>query len=98
MEKGLTWNKSAANRLSRELKRISQDSILQAERVEEGILKCLDRALKNPESYPLDKYKLKNNGDHRAFETHSYRVSYRHLKNEVRVLRIRHVKQCPKDY
>ncbi|VAX37049.1 hypothetical protein MNBD_UNCLBAC01-293, partial [hydrothermal vent metagenome] len=78
MEKKLAWNKSATKRLTKDLKRISEeDSISQAEGVEDAILNCINKALKNPERYPPDKYKIKNeDNNHRAFETHSFRVSY----------------------
>jgi plasmid stabilization system protein ParE len=51
-----------------------------------------------PEKYPPDKFRLDNEGNYRAFETHSYRISYKFTDREIRILRIRHVRQSPKPY
>ena len=98
MARKIVWNKRPSKFLAKALKRISEDSYMQAERVEEGILLALEKAQVNPERYPKDKFKLDNFGKHRAFETFSYRVAYRFTDKEIRVLRIRHIRQEPKDY
>jgi len=98
MERRLVWNKRPTAFLKKALKRISTESLSNAEKVEEAILINLDQSLENPERYPLDKFKTNNNGIFRAFETHSYRVAYKFTEKEIRVLRIRHVKQEPKEY
>ena len=72
--------------------------MMNAEKVEGAILGNLSKSLSNPERFPPDKFKKNNDGIFRAFETHSYRVAYKFTKKEVRVLRIRHVKQEPKEY
>ena len=98
MARRLVWNKRPSAFLKQALKRISSESITNAELVEEAILSSLDKSLSNPERYPADKFKKNNDGVFRAFETHSYRVAYKFTDREIRVLRIRHVKQEPKDY
>lgn len=98
MERKIVWNKHPSGFLKNALKRISEESPLQAERVEEGILSALEKARGNPERYPKDKFKRNNQGDFRAIETFSYRIAYRYTEKELRVLRIRHVKQEPKKY
>ena len=98
MERKIIWNKKPSNSLSKALKRISEDSSLQAEQVEESILSSLELARQNPERYPKDKFKKENQGTYRAFETHNYRVAYKFTDTEVRILRIRHVKQEPLSY
>jgi plasmid stabilization system protein ParE len=70
------WNKVAEASLKSEFKRISEDSFIQAERVEKAILSTLELARQNPERYPKDKFKVENKGNFRAFEAHSYRVAY----------------------
>lgn len=52
----------------------------------------------NFEIYSLDRFKIKNDGSYRAFEKYHYRVSYRVLPNQIRVLRIRHTSRNPKEY
>lgn len=100
MEKNrkLIWDQQALTRLEKSLERISKKSIQQAEQVEQAILERIEITRVHPERHPPDKYKKKNPGNYRAFETHSYRVSYRHTEDEIMVLRFRHVKQDPKEY
>ncbi|MBS0000228.1 MAG: type II toxin-antitoxin system RelE/ParE family toxin [Cyclobacteriaceae bacterium] len=98
MEREIVWNKRPSKYLTQALKRISEESYLQAERVEEAILTRLEKLKQKPEKYPTDKFKRNNQGNYRAFETHSYRIAYRFTDKEIRILRIRHVKQEPKEY
>lgn len=72
--------------------------MLQAERVEEAILTSIKALIQNPEQYPLDKFKKNNPGHYRAFEKSSFRIAYKLTEKQIRVLRIRHVKQEPKEY
>lgn len=98
MERKIVWNKGPIKYLNQALKHISEESYLQAERFEEAIFSTLEELKRHPEKYPPDKFKLHNTGDFRAFEIHSYRIAYRLTDKEVRILRIRHVKQEPKRY
>lgn len=84
--------------MSQALRWVSEESIQGAELVENGIAKKLVQASLNPFRFPADKYKIENKGDFRCFVTHSYRLSFRVKKTEIRVLRIRHVRQKPKNY
>ncbi|WP_369427811.1 type II toxin-antitoxin system RelE/ParE family toxin [Membranihabitans maritimus] len=52
----------------------------------------------HPGKYPPDKFKTDNDGSYRAFEKFSYRVAYKIKEKEIAILRIRHVKQEPKEY
>lgn len=94
----IIWNKQALENIAEAIEWISQESELQAEKVEEAILSKVEELIKDPEKYPPDKFKADNNGNYRAFETHSYRISYRYTDSAIRILRIRHVKQKPKEY
>jgi plasmid stabilization system protein ParE len=98
MERVIVWNKRPSKFLSRALKRISEDSLLQAERVEEAILTSIAELVPNPERYPPDKFKKNNAGNFRAFEKLSFRIAYTFTKKQIRILRIRHVKQEPREY
>ncbi|MEM9340946.1 MAG: type II toxin-antitoxin system RelE/ParE family toxin, partial [Bacteroidota bacterium] len=89
------WNKSAESKLQREYQKIKQESVQGAEKVKNEILTETRRLSDNPERYPPDKYKRDNPGNYRAFEKHAYQTTYRHTEKEVRILRIRHVKQEP---
>ncbi|HRK54408.1 MAG TPA: type II toxin-antitoxin system RelE/ParE family toxin [Cyclobacteriaceae bacterium] len=98
MERVIVWNKRPSRFLAQALKRISVDSLLQAERVEEELLNTILGVIDNPEKYPLDKFKKNNPGQYRAFEKLSFRVTYKVTPTQIRILRIRHVKQEPKEY
>lgn len=61
-------------------------------------MKIVDSLPGHPEKYPPDKFKKSNPGNYRAFEKYSYRIAYKHTSEEIRILRVRHVKQEPKEY
>ena len=98
MAREIVWNKRPSKNFATELKRISEESFHDAEKVENAVLSAIDNTKKHPERYPADKFKSNNKGNYRAFETHSYRVAYRFSETEIRILRVRHVKQEPKKY
>ena len=98
MERVIVWNKRPSKFLAKVLRRISEDSQLQAERVEEVILNAIQGIIRNPERYPPDKFNKKNLGNCRAFEIMSLRVAYKLTAIQIRILRIRHVRQEPLDY
>ena len=52
----------------------------------------------NPEKHTLDKFKKDNDGTWRAFEKHHYRISYRIIKNQIRIVRMRHTRKSPLTY
>ena len=85
----IVWNKRPSKFLAQALKRISADSVLQAERVEEGLLNFIQGITANPEKYPPDKYKKNNLGNYRAFEHLSFRIAHKITPNQIRILRTR---------
>lgn len=98
MARKVVWNKRPTKFLIDVLKRVSEDSFLQAERVEAAILDAVLVLPLHPEMHPPDKFKKNNMGNFRAFEKMSMRVAYKVSETEIRILRIRHVKQEPKEY
>jgi plasmid stabilization system protein ParE len=94
----IKWNKNALKQFDEALDYIKENSIQNANKVELDILTTIGKLLKTPELFGLDKFKIKNDGSFRAFEIHHYRISYRKINNEIRILRIRHTKMCPKPY
>lgn len=94
----VNWNKRASQSLKKAYDRILKESYNNAVLVKDGIMSIVDSLPAHPEKYPLDKYRTNNPGNYRAFEAYSYRVAYRHTEKEIRVLRVRHVKQEPKLY
>ncbi len=97
--KTILWGKAAYNSLQEAYRNIMKDSPQNAELVKNEILRIINEELPvNPQKYPLDKFKINNHGKYRAFEKYSYRIAYYVTISEVRILRIRHVKQEPKEY
>jgi plasmid stabilization system protein ParE len=96
--KKIVWSFDALDQLEKALTWISQNSPSHAEILEVGILEKVSQASLNPERFPPDKYKLDNLGNFRCFTVHKYRVSFKVSRNEIRILRIRHVKQKPESF
>jgi len=92
------WNIRASQALKKAYDHIIKESYSNAELVKKGIIGIVDSIPEHPEKYPLDKYRKNNPGNYRAFEAYSYRVAYKHTEREIRILRLRHVKQEPKEY
>ncbi len=92
------WDKPAYATLQRIFDYIRQDSPANADKVRQGILKAAQDLVDHPERHSRDKFKKDNPGNYRAFEKYSYRVAYKHTEEKIKILRIRHVKQEPKEY
>jgi len=98
MARTVIWNKRPIRFLVQALKWISTDSVHQAERIEQEVLVAINSIPANPEKHPPDKFKRNNLGNFRAFEIVSFRIAYKITASQIRILRIRHVKQEPKHY
>jgi len=91
----IVWSPEAKKQLNAVYKFIQKDSPQNAIKVREDIVVATRKLLSHPEHYAPDKYKLNNDGTYRAFEKHSYRVAYRVLNTEIRILRVRHTSMEP---
>lgn len=94
----VVWDKPAYASLQKAYDHIKQDSLTHAEKVREGILKITRSLADHPEKYPPDKFKTDRLGNYRAFEIYSYRIAYKIRVRKIVILRVRHVKQEPKEY
>jgi plasmid stabilization system protein ParE len=94
----VSWSISAYISLQEAYKKIKENSLASADKVKDTILFMTRKLPDHPEKYPLDRFKKDNPGNYRAFEKYSYRVAYRHTDKEIKILRLRHVKQDPKPY
>lgn len=74
------------------------DSLETADRVVKKIFDSSDILSERPEIYPMDKYKKDNDGSYRAYEVSRYRIAYRILNHQVRILRVRHTSREPLEY
>ena len=96
--KRVVWDDLARAALKIAYNHIKEDSLQQAEKVKQDILAATRKLSDHPEMHPADKYRQDKDIRFRAFEKHNYRISYLITEDTIRVLRLRHVKQEPKDY
>jgi plasmid stabilization system protein ParE len=94
----ITWSPASIRQFSQTLDHIRKDSIQNAEKVHDKIIKKLMAVAINPKACPPDKYKTFNDGTFRSFVLFYYRVSFRIIDNGIQVLRIRHEKMKTKYY
>lgn len=95
----IVWTKRAQIHLRNIYDYISKDSEQNAKKVVQEIVLSMNKATKNPEFYPPDKYKKNNTSkSYRAYELYRYRIAYRIRADELVVLRVRHTGMEPKEY
>jgi len=92
------WDDHAKVQLKEIYYYIRKDSLVNAEKVRKEIIIASGMLQSHPEKYPVDKYKLNNDGSYRAFEKHHYRIVYRISQSEIRILTVRHTKMNPTLY
>jgi plasmid stabilization system protein ParE len=92
------WSKRARVELQRAYLYIRLDSVQNAEMVRDEIIDLTIDLANHPTKHPPDKFKKNNDGTWRAFEKHHYRVSYRIMPNEVRIVRLRHTSRSPANF
>ncbi|WP_153797748.1 type II toxin-antitoxin system RelE/ParE family toxin [Foetidibacter luteolus] len=94
----VTWSKKAQFELRKAYDYIFQDSPKNALKVTTEIVNTTLELPKHPEKFPPDKYKKSNDGSWRAFEQYHYRISYRIVKDQIRIVRMRHTSRSPLKY
>jgi plasmid stabilization system protein ParE len=77
---------------------IKKDSPKNSLKVRKDVFSACMALATYPAKCAMDKYKHDNDGSYRAFELHNYRITYRVLKTEIRILRIRHTSMEPLEY
>lgn len=91
----VVWSKLAGTQLEKAYRKIKEDSLQSAEKVRSEILQKTKEIGKDPERYPLDKYRINNDGSIRAFEKHRYRIAYQVTTKQIRILRMRSIYRLP---
>jgi plasmid stabilization system protein ParE len=94
----VVWGNSAKAELRKAYEYIALDSPQNAKIVRDTLIDLTIELPKHPEKHPPDKFKKDNDGIWRAFEKYHYRVSYRILKDQIRIVRMRHTSKSPLDY
>ena len=100
MEKEVIWTETALNQLENIYFYLleSTKSITVSEKVVNTIESSVAILKTKWEIYELDEMKQYNNGNYRAFEIYSYRISYRINENEIYIVRIRHISRNSKRF
>ncbi len=86
----IEWDRQALRQFNKAILFIAEESVQNVENVRADIIEKIGALLPNPERYALDKYKVENDGNYRAFELHRLRVAYFVATDVVRILRVRH--------
>lgn len=94
----VVWSNSAKAELRKAYEYIAFDSLSNAQMVRDTLIDLTIDLSENPEKHPLDKFKKDNDGTWRAFEKYHHRISYRILKHQIRVVRMRHTSKSPLNY
>ena len=98
MVKKVVWSIDAKRQLRDAYHYIRKDSLQNAIKVRKDIVDIARKLPQHPEKYNTDKYKYCNDNSYRAFEKHHYRISYRVLETQIRILRVRHTSMEPSEY
>jgi len=98
MEKEIIWSRTAQNQLEKIYFYLFKESKSKnlPNKIIETIYDSVTILSTNWEIYELDEMKNLNNGDYRAFEIYSYRISYKITPKTIHILRIRHTSRNPK--
>jgi plasmid stabilization system protein ParE len=94
----IVWSKSAAKDFEGILDYLYHESQDVANLVGNKILDVIEDLLNHYLAYPLDKYKLNNDGNYRACLVYSYRISFYIAAKSILILRIRHTSREPLDF
>ncbi|WP_442591554.1 type II toxin-antitoxin system RelE/ParE family toxin [Pedobacter sp. AW31-3R] len=94
----VVWSNSAKAELKKAYEYIALDSLQNAKTVRDTLIDLTIELPNHPEKYPSDKLKKDNDGTWRAFEKYHYRISYRILKDQIRIIRMRHTSKSPLNY
>ena len=92
------WSKRARTELKKAYEFIREDSPQNAIKVRDEIIDITLHPPKHPEKFPPDKFKKGNDNTWRAFEIYHYRISYRIMPDQIRIVRMRHTRRSPLSY
>ncbi len=92
----IKWNKSAIKQLLDAIKYLEDNQqLVYAEKIEKEILAKIKSLPEKSTIYQPDRLKKNNDESFYAFEVDRYRISYRKLPKEIRILRVRHSSRRP---
>jgi plasmid stabilization system protein ParE len=92
----IKWNRLAVKQLMDAIEYLEENDLFEyAVKIETEILSKISFLPQTYSNYQTDRLKRKNDGSFYAFEVDRYRISYRKLPKEIRILRIRHSSRRP---
>ncbi len=97
-ERTVKWDRNALLQLKEACDYIKKDSLKNSLKVKKEIFRAAGSLANYPERYPLDKFKINNDGSFRCFILHRLRISYVVLTDEIIILRIRHTSMQNLDF
>jgi plasmid stabilization system protein ParE len=99
MEKEIIWSKTAHNQLEKIYSYLFKETKSKSipNKVIDTIYNSVTILGTNWEIYELDEMKVSNDGNYRAYEVYSYRITYKITSKEIHILRIRHTSRNPKN-
>jgi plasmid stabilization system protein ParE len=100
MGKRIVWSPTALKQLEEARNDVfeTSKSIRSSNRLARDIFESTDILADQPEMYPLDKNKMENDGSYRCYEIRTYNVSYRIVKDIIRIIRVRYSGKEPRKH
>jgi plasmid stabilization system protein ParE len=98
VKKKIIWDDIAKKSLKQIIQYIREKSPQNAEVLKQKVLDIVGEIPKHPKRHNLDKYRIDNDGNFRAFEIYHIRISYYEDLDFVKILRVRSTYQEPLDY
>ena len=100
MGKKIIWSFDALNQLEDIHFYIlfESKSLRVADKVTETIFESTKILKFTPEIYKLDLQRKNNDGSFRAYYQYNYKISYRIVKEQIQILRVRHTSRKPRKW
>lgn len=98
VKKKVVWDTKAYLQLEKEHKYIKKKSVIAANKVRKSIRDTAKSLELHSGIFSLDRFKKNNDGNYRAFEKYSYRITYKVKETQIIILRVRHTSRMPLEY
>jgi plasmid stabilization system protein ParE len=98
VKRKVIWDTKAYLQLEKEHKYIKKNSVTAANKVRKSIRDTAKNLALHSDIFSLDRFKKNNDGNYRAFEKYSYRVTYKVKETQIIILRVRHTSREPLEY